>query len=198
MAEIVVRALTPALLDDWLAFFDRDAFADNPDWCGCYCYYFHADHSQQDFDSRTASENRAAAVELIRAGRLQGYLAFADGRAVGWCHAAPRGSIPNLADDPALTEDAPERVGSIVCFIVAQAFRRRGVAAALLDAACAGFRERGLDIAEAYPSLAAAGDAANYHGPLSLYLRAGFRQHRDVGERVVVRRELEEADRMNA
>jgi hypothetical protein len=58
MAEIVVRELTPDLVDEWLAFFDRDAFADNPDWCGCYCHYFHADHSERDWDSRTPAYRR--------------------------------------------------------------------------------------------------------------------------------------------
>jgi len=86
-------------------------------------------------------------------------------------------------------DDAGE-VGSIVCFLVAKPFRGQGVAAGLLDAACAGFRERGLRVAEAYPSRTAAGDAATYHGPLALYLRAGFKPYREVGQSVIVRREL--------
>ena len=31
MGQITLRELTPQLLPDWLAFFDHDAFADNPD-----------------------------------------------------------------------------------------------------------------------------------------------------------------------
>ena len=190
MADVVIQPLTPDLLGDWLAFFDQDAFADNPDWSGCYCQWFHVDHEQGDWESRTSEENRAASIELINARRLQGYLAFLRERPAGWCQAAPRLAIPAIANDPELAVDDAGEVGSIVCFLVAKPFRGQGVAAGLLDAACAGFRERGLRVAEAYPSRTAAGDAANYHGPLALYLRAGFKPYREVGQSVIVRREL--------
>jgi ribosomal protein S18 acetylase RimI-like enzyme len=196
---IEVRPLTPGLLEDWLAFFDHDAFADNPDWSGCYCQHFHADRTERAWALRTDEENRAATVEHINAGRLNGYLAYAGGRPVGWCQAAPRSSIPNVANDPELVGDPgggevpaseDERVGSIVCFVVAEACRRQGVAAALLDAACAGFRAAGLTVAEAYPLITARGDASNYHGPLALYRSAGFELWRELKGRLVVRREL--------
>ena len=192
MPEIVIRRLVPSLLDDWLAYFDHDAFADNADWAGCYCGWFHADHDAGDFDLRTAEENRATSIELIRAGALRGYLAYVDGHPGGWCQAAPRVYIPNIAKDEDLAVADAEEVGSIVCFNVAHAFRRQGVAAKLLEAACAGFREEGLRTAEAYPRPAATGDAANYHGPLALYLRAGFRPYRELEDVVIVRRELAE------
>jgi GNAT superfamily N-acetyltransferase len=189
-AEVLVHPLSPELSADWLAFFDHDAFADNPDWSGCYCHFFHADHNEKDWQCRTSEENRAASIRLIEAGRLQGYLAYADGRPVGWCQAAPRLAIPNLADDPDLAVDDAAEVGSIVCFLVAESFRRRGVAGALLEAACVGFRVAGLRVAEAYPSRTATSDATNYHGPLALYLRVGFTAFRELKDRVLVRRGL--------
>lgn len=192
MPEIVVRRLSPSLLDDWLDYFDHDAFADNADWSGCYCQWFHVDRDAEDWESRTAEQNRAASTALIKAGALQGYLAYVDGRPGGWCQAAPRLSIPNIAGDENLAVDDASEVGSIVCFNVAHAFRRQGVAAKLLDAACGGFLEEGLRTAEAYPSLTATGDAANYHGPLALYLRAGFRPYRELESLVIVRRALAE------
>lgn len=190
MTDIVVRPLTPDLLEDWLAYFDHDAFEDNPDWAGCYCQWFHFDHDTADWEARTAEDNRASAVRLIQTGGLRGYLAYDGARPVGWCQAAPRLEIPNLAHDDELVADDAAQVGSIVCFNVAAASRRRGVAGALLEAACAGFRERGLRMAEAYPRREATGDAANYHGPLALYLRAGFEVYRETANLVVVRRVL--------
>jgi ribosomal protein S18 acetylase RimI-like enzyme len=191
VSEIVIRRLTPGLLEDWLAYFDHDAFEDNPDWSGCYCYWFHADREHGDWESRTAAENRAASSELIRSGGLRGYLAYSGRRVAGWCQAAPRNHIPNIANEEVLAVDDADEVGSIVCFNVAAAFRKQGVATRLLDAACAGFRAEGLRTAEAYPRRAATGDAANYHGPLALYLKAGFKAYRDLEELVVVRRELQ-------
>ena len=80
----VVRELTPELLPDWLAFFDHDAFADHPEWVGCYCHFFQADHTEKDRDVRTAEENRAASSTLILSGGLRGHLAYLEGKPVGW------------------------------------------------------------------------------------------------------------------
>jgi GNAT superfamily N-acetyltransferase len=190
MPQSVVRELTPGLLGDWLAFFDHDAFADNHEWAGCYCHFFHANHAERDWESRTAEENREASGKLILAGRMKGYLAYVDERPAGWCQAAPRRLIPNIANDPALAVNDTGDVGSIACFVVARASRGLGVARRLLDAACAGFRAQGLRIAEAYPRVQAQGDAANYHGPLSLYLNMGFSPHLELEKIVVVRRDL--------
>jgi GNAT superfamily N-acetyltransferase len=187
--DVVVRPLTHELLDDWLAFFDGDAFADNPDWCDCYCQFFHV-YEEAVWESRTAAQNRAASVEMIQSRRMHGYLAYLDGRPVGWCHAAPRSQLPRIAGDAELAAGDGSGVGAIVCFLIAAPARRRGVASALLAAACAGFRQQGFAVVEAYPSAVAAGDAANYHGPLELYLRAGFERCGEAGDFVIVRREL--------
>jgi hypothetical protein len=64
------------------------------------------------------------------------------------------------------------------------------VARRLLDAACAGFRDMGLVVAEAYPRKQASGDAANYHGPLALFLEAGFAPFSESETVVVVRKNL--------
>jgi len=186
----VLRELTADLLPDWLAFFDHDAFADHPEWAGCYCHFFHADHAEKDWDARSAEENRAASSALIRSGRLKGYLAYVDGKPAGWCQAAPRLLIPNIAGDPALAASDADEVGSIACFVVARAYRGLGLARHLLDAACAGFRAQGLRIAEAYPRVQAQGDAANYHGPLNLYLGMGFAPHVELERILIVRRDL--------
>jgi len=186
----VVRELTPELLPDWLAFFDHDAFADHPEWAGCYCHFFHADHAEKDWDASTAEENRAASSALIFSGGLRGYLAYLEGKPVGWCQAAPRSLIPNIANDQVPSVHDARQVGSIASFIVAQPARGLGVTKHLLDAACSGFRVQGLHIAEAYPRVQAQGDAANYHGPLSLYLSMGFAAYAEHENLVVVRRDL--------
>ena len=37
------------------------------------------------------------------------------------------------------------------------------------------------------------GDAHNYHGPLAMYLKAGFTPHREIENLVIVRRKLADA-----
>jgi len=188
--EIVIRELTSELLDDFLNFFDHDAFADNPAWFGCYCMYYHFTGTVEEWDKRSASENREAISTLIKRGEAHGLLAYVGGRPVGWCHAAPRKAIPRLKLYREFGVEEPERVGSIVCFVIAKPHRGRGVARRLLDAACELFTRQGLAFAEAYPCKYAESDADNFPGPLKMYLDAGFTMFRQLERYVIVRKPL--------
>lgn len=66
--------------------------------------------------------------------------------------------------------------------------------AELRAADCRGLRARGLSVAEAYPRRDPASDARAYHGPLEMYLRAGFTPYREAGGWVIVRKDLTGAD----
>jgi ribosomal protein S18 acetylase RimI-like enzyme len=79
-----------------------------------------------------------------------------------------------------------DTVGSIVCFVVAPPYRRHGLAARLLDAACRSFVDRGLDVAEAYPNKQPDDDASAYHGPMSMYIEAGFAEVGPLNEHLTV------------
>jgi GNAT superfamily N-acetyltransferase len=128
------------------------------------------------------------ACERINGQSMQGYLAYSDGAPVGWCNAAPRRLLRALDDEP--IPDA-EHVGTIICFLVEPSHRGRGVARALLEAACDGLRQQGLRIAEGNPRVDATSPSANHFGPLNLYLSAGFAVHRqDDDGSVYVRKAL--------
>lgn len=188
MSGIEVKPLSAARMDEYLAFFDHKAFTDNPRWAGCYCYFPYHDPARIHWPERSGEENRAAICASIRAGTAMGYLAYNAGEVVGWCNAAPRRMYPMLQDEPAPDE---AHTGTIFCFIVAPPFRGRGVATALLDAACAGLAAQGLRIAEARPVKQATTAAANHLGPLALYLAAGFSVVREDDEgNVYVRKQL--------
>ena len=190
MDELVIRALSPVLLEDYLSFFDHDAFTDNPEWASCYCHFYYAPHQLKEWGARTGEENRGAVSALIGARRMYGYLAYVEGRPVAWCHAAPHTGIPNLQDSEELRVDDADRVGAIVCFVVARPYRRAGIAGRLLEAACRGFRRQGLAIAEAYPRTGTDADAANYHGPAQMYFAAGFTPFREFDDFLIVRKLL--------
>lgn len=187
-AGVEIRALTPALEPDLVGFFEGDAFADNPKWASCYCQFLHVDHREVDWHRRTAAENRAACCARVAAGRMPGYLAYRDGKVVGWCNAAPRTMLAAFDDEP---DPDAGRIGIIACFVVAKAHRRTGVARSLLEAACAGLAAQGLAFAEAMPKPGTEDDGANHFGPLALFAAAGFVKVRD-GEHgsVIVRRAL--------
>ena len=186
---VEIRPLESTRADDFVRFFDRDAFIDNPSWASCYCLFY--EYAGDDWESRTGEQNRNDKVESIRRGSAQGLLAYVDNRPVAWCNVAPRVSLPRImASDEFHIDDDPSKVGSIVCFAVAAPYRRQGIAAQLLNAACDTLREQGLAIAEAYPAKESMSDARAYHGPLDMYLAAGFTPLRETGHYVIVRKLL--------
>ena len=113
MGELVVKELTPSLRDDFLLFFDNIAFADNPEWSDCYCSAYHFANNKGKLESRREASS------LIEDDRMHGFLAYDGGRPVGWCNAAPRSSYPGVQWLMSPGPDKFERVGSIVCFVVA-------------------------------------------------------------------------------
>ena len=181
--EIEIRPLTPDQHDAVMHFFDLVAYADNPSWAKCYCMF----PLLRDYQQRTREQNRAARSELVRSGGANGLVAYRLGRVVGWCHPALSTEVVVMPPEPG--------VGAIVCFVVAPDQRRHGIATALLERAIEHLKERGCREIQAAPLTATADDAtspaANYHGPLEMYLRAGFSVEKALGPRqVLVRRSL--------
>jgi GNAT superfamily N-acetyltransferase len=196
LADIDIQPLTPERLADFLDFFEHRAFADNPKWLSCYCHFPHADHARIVWKERSAAENRAATCARIEDRTMNGWLAYSQGQSIGWCNAGPRRFIEGLFDEP---EPLADRIGSIACFVIAPSFRGRGVATALLNAACEGLRERGFEWAEAYPRADAANAAEHHHGPLAMYTAAGFavvKKEADGG--LTVRRHLNTEEPLDA
>ncbi len=186
-APVEILPLTPARSGDFLAFFDREAFADNPSWSRCYCLFYNIPHGPE-WEQRTPEQNRADKERSIKSGDSRGLLAYLGGKVIGWCHGAPRSTLPGLSDFP---EDADAAtIGSIVCFNVAPSYRGQGLAKQLLAAACNGLRAEGMTIVEAYPPQDAPSAARAYHGTVPMYEAAGFVQHGARGPYVVMRKKL--------
>ncbi len=183
MNNIIVKELAPSLRDDFLYFFDKIAFADNPDWSDCYCSLYH-------FANHGKDETRQRSLKLVEEDRVHGFLAYDNGKPIGWCNAARRTNYPALHWLMGPGPEKWEKVGSIVCFIVASTHRNQGVASQLLTTACDKFRKEGLEYAEAYPVKKPVSDAYNFPGPLAMYEKAGFRTHHDAGWYLIVRKIL--------
>jgi len=179
LPRLDIRPLTPATSVDYFAFFDGDAFADNPRWASCYCHFLWAPAEIKPWNRWTGAENRAAVATLIAERELQGYLAYAGAKPIGWCNATPKVKIPALREE---RDPDAAAVGAIACFVVAKPYRHQGVARRLLAAACEGFERDGLKAVEAYARCGEAGEAENHTGPLPLYLSAGFAIVREDGD----------------
>ena len=196
-SRVTVRRLSPELLDDFLGFFDKEAFSDFPDWSGCYCGFYETLGNSWDAGPETASTHRAEKSERIRSGNATGLLAYVDGKVVGWCNAQRRSDFANMRRYSVVIDNPTLSVGSIMCFLVAPGYRGRGACTALLSSACEMFRSEGLSIAEGYPTTNPSKKAwetpwaeENYKGPLSVYLKNGFSVYRQLERFAIVRRQL--------
>jgi GNAT superfamily N-acetyltransferase len=188
----VVAAATPARWTDVEA-----VFGTRGDASRCWCQWFYAG---AEVGAGTAAANREALRAQVQQGPPPGVLAYRDGQPIGWCAVAARPTYTRLPRSEVLRgtpadELADRAVWSVTCFVVRVGHRRSGVAKALLDGAVELAREHGARVVEAYPVDVAvkrnASSAELYHGPLSTFLSAGFREvARPRSGRAVVRLEL--------
>jgi GNAT superfamily N-acetyltransferase len=122
---------------------------------------------------------RAALREQLAEDPPAGMLAYVDGEVAGWCGFGPRPSLPRLVRSRTIPAIDDAAVWSILCFNVRVGFRRRGVAAALLDGVVAHARQSGAPGVEAYPIDPEGGRvdvSFGYVGVTSMFEKAGFRR----------------------
>lgn len=190
IGPIEVRDVTPELVPDYLDFFDNYAFRDFPEWQSCYCMETHRTQADDEWEERTAGDNRKDMTASIKHGHVTGLIAFADGKPVGWCDYGETTRLSGLMRRFGFSAEDHEGVGSVACFVVAAPYRGHGVASLLLEAAVERLRERGLRAVEAYPARSDDSPHTNYRGPLSMFMRAGFEPYGDVERHLIVRKTL--------
>ena len=128
-----------------------------------------------------------------------GMLAYANGEVAGWCGFGPRPNLPRLVRSRTIPKVDDLSVWSIVCFLVRVGYRRRGVAAALLDGVVDFARRSGAPGVEAYPIDPEGGRVDvgfGYVGVTPMFEKAGFRRvvetaaHSDRRPRILMRLEF--------
>jgi GNAT superfamily N-acetyltransferase len=170
MTSFTFRPLTPDRFTDL-----EELFGPKGACAGCWCMYWRL--TRAEWTSGQGEGNRRALRRIVRAGKETGILAYAGGRAVGWCAVTPRGELSSLERSRILKPVDDRPVWSITCFFVARAFRRRGLTVKLMRAAAAHARSRGARILEGYPVEPRTGsmpDVFAFTGLASAFRRAGF------------------------
>ncbi|MFX0136321.1 MAG: GNAT family N-acetyltransferase [Candidatus Hodarchaeota archaeon] len=188
--DIVIKSLSPDLIDDFLYYFDNIAFSDNPDWSVCYCHFYNFAGTNKQFSKRKKEENRNASKNLILAGKMNGLIAYLDNKPVGWCNV---NSKENFARIPYKEEnsDSDQKIASIICFIISPAHRKQGIARQLLRYACSSSKDKGYDLIEVYPRKGEVlSDAHSYRGPFLLYKSEGFSIYKEFKDYYVMRKNL--------
>ncbi len=181
--HLIIKPLSPSLIDDYLLFFDGMAFSENPHWSKCYCYSYHFTGAKEDW---TREKNRSAVIELISREEMKGFLAFDNHKAVGWCNANRKSNFQSLTG----VEHSESHKCAIVCFLISPAYRRQGIAQKLLEAVIDEYTSTGYESIEAYPRKDKHSCEKNYHGHLSMYEKFGFKVEKEFDDHFVLRKKL--------
>jgi ribosomal protein S18 acetylase RimI-like enzyme len=185
--KIYIKPLSADLLEDYLFFFDRMEFKENPDWSKCYCYSFHFTGPPETWQKE---QNRSAVSKLIRKNDLKGYLAYYGKKPVGWCNVNDRKSFQRLSQTYKLEDPGPDKIASVVCFVIHPEYRNQGIAGMLLERIIEDYSSGLYDYLEAYPANHETSCERNYKGPFRLYQKKGFFVVRSYDGYSIVRKSL--------
>jgi len=188
--NIEIKKLTPELTDDFLYYFDEVGFSDNPDWSVCYCYFHHCPSSIQDWNARTKEQNRDASKKLILSRKLNGFLAYDGKTPIGWINVDLKKNYLKLPIDKETKTTEEEITASIVCILIAPAYRKKGITKKLLKESLKQLKTKGITLVESYPRKGELTDAHSYHGPPSLYESEGFQIVQELKKMYVMQKKL--------
>lgn len=181
VATIEVKPLDASRTGDFFTLHGTPPF----EWCHCVAWEV---PTWEGWSARTAEENRSLRKELLARGCFDGYLLYVGGRPVGWCQCGPRDAWPKLVRQYALAPSPGTY--AITCFCILPEYRRRGLAHALLAAMLSDLRQAGVMRVEAFPKAGEHEDGEVWTGPVSLFVRAGFRVVREDAIRPLLAIEL--------
>ncbi len=170
--NIEIRSLTKELKDDYLFLFDNMIHKENPEWSKCYCNDY---HFLGDVETCTRDMSRDMIIDRIDKSELQGYLAFNNGKVIGWCNVNNRSNYQRLLRDYDLIDNPDDKVCSVVCFLIHPDYRRQGIAQKFLDKIITDYLSKDYNYIEAYPGKEELSCASNFKGPLELYKRYDFK-----------------------
>ena len=194
--NVTTKALTPELSADYFDFFENRAFTDDSPY-RCYCQAFQMTRAQaaRAFDNVDEADlGRAArkvAEQQINEGVLRGYLAFAEGVAIGWCNANDKANFPiDSCGGTHIHAPAEKREKAVLCFEIAPEFRGKGVATALLRQVLTDAEAEGCIAVEGFPTVRDERYEWDYAGPVRLYEREGFVKTATQDGYIVMRKAL--------
>lgn len=188
--NITIKPLTPDMADEFIYYFDHDAFTDHEEWAACYCLESHLtpEENKRLIDKE---DRREVARSLVKRGVMQGYLVYDGDHIVGWCNAGDKSGYREAFEaEGLLTDDhAGIRIMSLYCIDLAKDYQGKGIAKQLLERVLSDAHERGFNFVEGYP-LTDTEFAYQYHAPLHLYEKYGFEVFRKLDWFYIMRKKV--------
>ncbi|HNB37415.1 MAG TPA: GNAT family N-acetyltransferase [Anaerolineales bacterium] len=124
-------------------------FGENGACGGCWCMHWKL--RGKAFDENKGGNNRQMQKSIVDKKNVPGLLAYSEGYPVGWVAVEPRSQYPRLAHSKVLAPIDEQEVWSITCMFVEKKQRRKGISAALIQAAAEYAASQGAQIVEGYP-----------------------------------------------
>ena len=157
-----------------------------PGYCWCMAW-----RSMPSADRSDREAKKAALRGRVAEGVPVGLLGYVDGEPVAWCSIAPRDTYRSLGGVSQATTgcalisapaDGPDRVWSLVCFVVPRRLRGHGITKRAIEAALDHAGRHGATVVEAYP---VEPDSPSYRfmGFISSFAAAGFTEVGRAGSR---------------
>ncbi|MER3418644.1 MAG: GNAT family N-acetyltransferase [Chloroflexota bacterium] len=168
--DLRVEPLTPERWPDLVRLFSSGG---NPRWCWCAWWRV----PSREWQTNDQVRNQAVLRAAVDSGRPPGLIAYLGEPPAGWVSLGPRDEFTRLERSKLLARVDDSPVWSIVCFFVARAHRRRGIARRLLRAAVDFARRSGASCLEAYPvdpGESRLPAASAYTGTIRLFVAEGF------------------------
>lgn len=163
-------------------------------YAGCWCMFWRLERG--DFKKLKGAGTQAVLHDLVCENEVPGVLAYAEGKAVGWCSIGPRQEYAALENSRILKRIDDTPVWSVVCFFVAKTHRNQGVMEHLLRGAVKYALEQGAQAIDGYPidlqTEKLAGQTLNsyagYMGIASVFRAVGFIQVGSASETQLIMR----------
>ena len=193
--NITIKPLTPELADDYFDFFENRAFTDDsPYRCYCQVYQISKEQYQAGLEYAKKDPGRASreiAEQQIADGVLRGYIAYVDGKSIGWCNANDRANYPaEPCRDVPFYAPAEAKEKSVVCFEIAPEYRGKGVATALLQQVIVDAKAEGYVAVVGFPVMRDERYEWDNQGPVRLYEKAGFTKVSEKDGTAIMRKGL--------
>ena len=196
--KIEIKKLTPALAEDYAQFFDNTTHNNTGHGDKCYCITHCDDKVYRNGGTHwypTRQERRHHAIQRVKDGSIQGYLAYHNNKIVGWCNANTKSNCQEVVEywrygaGIPIDECQPgEKIKLIFCFVIAPAIQRTGIATQMLNHICQDANANGFDFIEANTHTNFTQDG--FRGPLALYEKCGFTKYAEKDGKIVVRKQL--------
>ncbi len=194
--EIVIKKLTSELLVDYFDFFETRAFTDeSPYRCYCQMYQMSKEQQKEEMDKFNGDDYgllaKTIAEKQIKSDVLCGYLAYVEGKSVGWCNANDRANFPSdPCCDVLFYSPIPQCEIAVVCFEIAPDYRGRGIATALLNRVVLDAKAKSFSSVVGFPVKRNERYEWDCAGPMRLYEKAGFQKISEYGDVVIMKKDL--------